>query len=86
MKYLKLFEEFTLPQDYKQDSIPFDEEIADELRKLFKGSKVEKYGLMEDTIKRLLDLHRKWIDMGKKLYGTADIARRLYQYQKNIER
>ena len=86
MKHIKLFEEFVLPQDYNEDSNPLDEEIANELKKLFKGSDVEKDGLMEEKIKGLLDLYRKWIENGKKLYGIADIARRLYQYQRNIER
>ena len=75
MKHIKLFEEFV----YADEST--DEEVADELRKLFKDTKYEE-DVVEQKINQLIHLFHKWIKEGKRLYDKSDIARRLFQYQK----
>ena len=84
MKHIKIFEEFL--GSGNQLSLPTDEEIANELRKLFKGSVTERTGIMEQRIKQLLEIHAKWGELAKQHYNAGEIARKLFQYDINLNK
>ncbi len=69
-----------------QLSLPTDEEIAIELRKMYKGSVTERVGLVEQRIKQLLELHAKWGEMAKQHYNAGEMARKLFQYDINLNK
>lgn len=69
-----------------QFTLPTDEEIANELRNLYKGSVTERTGLVEQRIEQLLRIHSKWGEMAKQHYNAGEIARKLFQYDINLNR
>jgi hypothetical protein len=69
-----------------QLTLPTDEEIAKELRELYKGSVTEKAGLVEQRIEQLLRIHSKWGEAAKQHYNASEIARKLFQYDVNLNR
>lgn len=69
-----------------QLSLPTDEEITIELRKLYKGSDTEKYGLVEQRIKQLMQIHAKWGEMAKQHYNAGEMARKLFQYDVSLNK
>jgi hypothetical protein len=80
----KLNEEFLGSNE--QFTLPTDEEIANELRKLYKGSLTERTGLVEQRIKQLMSIHSKWGEMAKQHYNAGEIARKLFQYDINLNK
>ena len=60
--------------------LPTEEEIADELRKLFKESKFDKTNKMEEKIEQLLQLYKEWDEDDKQSYDAGELARKLLQY------
>lgn len=80
----KLNEEFL--GSGNQTTLPTDEEIAYELRELYNGSVTERTGLVEQRIKQLMEIHAKWGEMAKQHYNAGEIARKLFQYDINLNK
>ncbi|MFA5207139.1 MAG: hypothetical protein WC428_00415 [Candidatus Paceibacterota bacterium] len=78
---------FKEPIDEEVNStIPFDNSIKDELKKIFSGSNYDKAGILDQRIEQLLDMHGKWLEMAKKQYGAEEIAQKLFAYDKNLNK
>ena len=78
---IKKFEQF----EYKNESkIPFDDDIIDELKKLYKNSKMDKTGMTDERINQLMHLHSKWLEIAKKHYNAKEIACKLIKYDKDL--
>lgn len=68
-------------------SIPFDEQIKNELKNLYSEHwKFKKYGneYIDQRIDKLLNLHAKWLEMAKHSYSAEIIAQKLFQYEKKL--
>jgi hypothetical protein len=79
---IKKFEEF---QSVNESKIPFDDEIIIELKKLYKNTKMEKYGNIDERIIQLMQLHSKWIEKAKIHYSAEEIALKLIKYEKDMK-
>lgn len=69
---------------FNENKLAFDDDIKDELRKLYKNTSFEKTNLVEDRIKDLIGLHSKWLDMSRDKYSAEDIAKKLFKYDKDL--
>jgi hypothetical protein len=63
--------------------IPFDDDIKISLKKLYKGSVYDKTGRVDDRIDTLLNIHKTWLNVAKKLYSADEIADKLFKSEKN---
>ena len=81
---------FKEPIDEATDlSLGFDDEIKQELKKLFantKFGKPEYVDFINQRIEQLLDLHAKWLVRAKELYGAEEIAQKLFTYDQNLNK
>lgn len=68
-----------------ENSIAFDDDIKNELRKLYKGSVYDKTNGIDDRIEILFRIHKPWLNMVKKQYSAERIAKDLYTYEKNLK-
>jgi hypothetical protein len=66
--------------------IAYDENIIEELKKLYKGTNFDKIGIVEDRINNLLSLHTKWLDKARIHYGAKKIAEILFKYETNLNK
>jgi len=64
--------------------IAFDDEIEYELKRYLENTIWSKVGQIEKRTKELINLHRKFIDLVKNKISANEIARKLYEYEKNI--
>jgi hypothetical protein len=69
-----------------QSKLPIDEEIVNELRKLYRGTVTERTGLVEQRIEQLLNIHSKWLEMARQHYNANEIAEKLFQYDINLNK
>jgi len=86
---IKKFDEFINEEilgSGEQLTLPTDEEIANELRKLYKDSVAERTGLVEQRIQQLMDIHSTWGKIAKQHYNAGEIARKLLQYDVNLNK
>ncbi len=67
-----------------ESALPFNDDIHKELTLLFRGSVYDKTNGIDDRIRQLIRLHSNWLETAKKYYTAEEIAKKLYQYDKNI--
>lgn len=65
-------------------SLPFDDEIRYELRRFLVGSNYDKGGILDQRVDQLMQIQKPWIDRAKNIYSAEEIAKTLYQYDKNL--
>ena len=82
--FKKKHPEYYVVESINESTIPFDDDISNELRKLYKNTITEKTGAVEERIKSLLNLHSKWLETARKHYSAEDIANKLFKYDRDI--
>jgi hypothetical protein len=66
--------------------IAFDDDIKNELKKLFAGSVYDDTNSIDYRIDHLLKIHNTWLEKyAKKLYSAEEIAKKLIKYEKDID-
>jgi hypothetical protein len=65
-------------------SLPMDDEIKYELKRLLTGSKYDKGGILDQRVDQLLQVQAKWLERAKELYSAEEIAKKLFIYDKNL--
>jgi hypothetical protein len=73
MKYIKTFENF-------ENKFAFDDEIKYELKRYLINTIN-----CDDRVEQLINIHKKFIDNNKNTMSANEIAKRLYQYDKNLK-
>jgi hypothetical protein len=64
--------------------IAFDDEIKYELKRYLQNTIWSKVGGIEDRIDKLMELHSKFINNVRDKMSADEIAKRLFEYEKNI--
>lgn len=80
------FERFMDEHDASLPSTVTDEEIKDALHILYKNSVYATVNKVDDRIEQLFKIHATWLDKAKKYFSADDIAKKLYTYEKNLNR
>ena len=65
-------------------TLSFDDDIKNELKNLLSNTKFGKYGILDQRVVQLMNIHAKWLEMAKKKYSAEEIAEKLFTYQKNL--
>jgi hypothetical protein len=69
-----------------ESTLPFNDYIHKELSLLFRGSIYDKTNSIDNRIEQLISMHSKWLEIAKKHYSAEEIAKKLYQYDKNLNK
>jgi len=64
--------------------IAFDDEIKYELKRYLQNTIWSKVGGIEDRVDKLMELHSKFINNVRDKMSADEIAKRLFEYEKNI--
>ncbi len=70
----------------KLPQIAYDEAIKDVLRILYKGSIYDTVNKVDERIDQLFSIHAVWLDKAKKHFSAMEIAKKLFTYEKNLNR
>ena len=60
-------------EDSSSATVPFNDEIKNEMRKIYAGSDFEKTGILEQRIEQLLNIHAKWLELAKQHYNAHQV-------------
>lgn len=71
-------------KEINESKLAFDDEIKDELRKLYKNTMFDKSNTINDRIEDLIQLHSKWLGMARDKYSAEEIAKKLFKYDKDL--
>lgn len=66
--------------------IAFDDEIKFELKRYLEGTIFGKMGQTEERASQLIDLHKNFIEKARNKMSADEIAKKLYEYQKNLNK
>lgn len=85
-KYPEYYVDKTINENsnINESTIPFEDEITIELKKLYKGTIVDKTDSIDKRVDQLLSLHSKWLEIAKKHYNAEEIAKKLFKYDKDL--
>lgn len=68
-----------------QTKIAFIEEIKIELKQLLRNSVYAKADILDQRIEQLFSIHKNWLEVAMRTYNSIEIAKQLYQYEKNLK-
>ena len=66
------------------DKLAFDDEIKFELKRYLQNTIWNKVGGIDERIDKLVELHSKFINNVRNKMSANEIAKRLFEYEKNI--
>jgi len=86
MKFQKTFTEFLKHERVLENvlKIAFDEEIKHELKQYLKNTIWNKVDNIDNRADQLISLHSKFINNVRDKMSADEIAKRLFEYEKNI--
>lgn len=78
--------DFYIEEDVNESNskLAFDDEIKFELKRYLEGTIWKKVGQIDERAEKLIDLHKKFIDIVRDKLSADEIAKKLYEYEKNI--
>lgn len=80
MNNIKNLKEFLNESDQK---FAFDEDIKSELKRYLEETIYGKVGETDERASKLIDIHKKFIDNVRNKMSADEIAKRLFEYEKN---
>lgn len=84
MKHIDLFNIFKINENENQNKIAFDDEIKYELKRYLNDSKYSKSNIIDDRVNQLMKMFRIFINNNVDKMSSDEIAKRLYEYDKNL--
>tara|TARA_R110000868_G_scaffold130029_2_gene339533 strand:+ start:4104 stop:4382 length:279 start_codon:yes stop_codon:yes gene_type:complete len=77
---VKNFKQFVNESEQK---FAFDDDIKYELKRYLEGTVYAKVGKTDERATELMDIHKKFIDNVRDKMSADEIAKRLFDYEKN---
>jgi hypothetical protein len=77
---VKNFKQFVNENEQK---FAFDDDIKYELKRYLEGTVYAKVGKTDERATELMDIHKKFIDNVRNKMSADEIAKRLFDYEKN---
>jgi len=68
------------------ERLAFDDEIKYELKRYLEETIHGKVGQTEERAKQLMNIHKKFIDNAKNKMSADEIAKKIYQYEINLNK